>query len=190
MTTWPPSTRRSPLVVLLALEQGVHVTAVEIDGVASEWRGPMPVDIGHHTITAHADGRPDVRLECDATTAGPVSVAVVFPVPAAVAVPATGLVVPAPRVVFIGVAGVAAAGVVVGSIFGVLTFSQKSSEAGHCAGNFCDAAGLSAESSAHASATTSTVAFTVGLAAIAVDTVLLVASRRRADRPVALAVTF
>jgi hypothetical protein len=55
----------------------------------------------------------------------------------------------------------------------VLTFTQKSAGDSHCSGAYCDASGLSSEDAAHTSATISTVAFAVGLVALAVDAVLL-----------------
>jgi hypothetical protein len=72
-----------------------------------------------------------------------------------------------------GLAGVGAAGIVAGSVFGVLTFTQKSAGDSHCSGAFCDASGLSSQDAAHTSATISTVAFAVGLVALAADAVLL-----------------
>jgi hypothetical protein len=75
--------------------------------------------------------------------------------------------------VLFGLAGLGAAGIVAGSVFGVLTFTQKSAGDSHCSGTYCDASGLSSQDAAHTSATVSTVAFAVGLAALAVDAVLL-----------------
>jgi hypothetical protein len=179
--------------IVLTFGEGVQVTAVEIDGAARDWHAPIAVDAGHHTITAHAEGRPDARVEYDATTGGPQPVSVAFaggvPVgaptstpppplppaptsPTSTAPPATG---PSKVLVF-GLAGVGVAGVAVGSVFGVLTFSQKSAGDSHCSGAYCDASGLSSENNAHTSATVSTIGFAVGLAALAVDAVVILTS--------------
>jgi hypothetical protein len=172
--------------VVLQFPDGLPVSAVEVDGVARDWRAPIALDVGHHVITAHADGRPDARAEVDApATGGSQPVAMAFPAaqpqPTPAAVPATQPVTASapnaspgpPRVVMYGLAGLGAAGVVVGSVFGILTFTQKSAGDSHCSGAYCDASGLSSEDAAHTSATVSTVAFAVGLAALAVDAVLL-----------------
>jgi hypothetical protein len=183
--------------VVLAVPDGVPITALEVDGAARDWREPIALDAGHHVITAHADGRPDARVEVDVPAAGgSQSVPVTFPLAQPAPAPASPPVQPAPAAppldaspsppaaVFWGLAGVGAAGVLAGSIFGVLTFTQKSSGDSHCAGMYCDASGLSSESSAHTSATISTVAFAVGLAALAVDAVLVL-TRPHAPRPAA-----
>jgi hypothetical protein len=179
--------------VVLAVPDGVPITAVEVDGAARDWREPIALDAGHHVITAHADGRPDARVEVDTPGAGgSQSVPVAFPLAQPAPAPAPLPVQPAPAAsetssgppaaVFWGLAGVGAAGIVAGSIFGVLTFTQKSAGDSHCAGMYCDSSGLSSESAAHTSATISTVAFAIGLVAIAADAVLVL-TRPHAPRP-------
>jgi hypothetical protein len=84
-----------------------------------------------------------------------------------------------------GLAGLGAAGVVAGSVFGVLTFTQKSAGDSHCSGAYCDASGLSSQDAAHTSATVSTVAFAVGLVALAADAVLLLTRPHSARGPAA-----
>jgi hypothetical protein len=169
----------------LGFVEDVRVVAVEVDGAARDWHAPIPLDAGHHVITAHADGRPDVRFEYDAPgSGGTQTVPVSFPLPAPP--PGSTAVVPSrepapaapaqagpPRAAVFGLAGVGAAGIVVGSVFGVLTLTQKADGDSHCSGSYCDATGLSSQDAAHTSATVSTVAFAVGLAALAVDAVLL-----------------
>jgi hypothetical protein len=170
--------------VVLGFADDVHVLAVEVDGVARDWHSPIPLDAGHHVITAHADGLPDARVEYDAPGGGGAqTVPVTFPLPASQ--PAAAPVRPLepapeapaasrpPRIAVFGLAGLGAAGVVLGSVFGVLTFSQKSDGDSHCSGTYCDATGLSSQDAAHTSATISTVALGVGLAALAADAVLL-----------------
>jgi hypothetical protein len=78
---------------------------------------------------------------------------------------------------------VGAAGLIAGSIFGILTFTEKSAGQSHCSGKYCDASGLSSENDAHTSATISTVAFGVGLAALAVDAVILLTTHGKSEAP-------
>jgi hypothetical protein len=184
--------------VVLSFGEGVQVSGVEIDGAARDWRAPIVLDPGHHAITAHAEGRPDAHVEYDANTGGAQTVPVVFtgggsatPPPAPAPAPtapssalssqssASG---PSPsgpsKVVVFGLAGVGVAGIAVGSVFGVLTFSQKSAGDSHCAGMYCDASGLASQNNAHTSATVSTIGFAVGLAALAVDAVVILTSHK------------
>jgi hypothetical protein len=194
--------------VNLSFGDGVTVTAVEVDGAARDWHRPVVLDPGHHAIVARAEGRPDARAECDVAAGSTQSVSVAFTGGApAVATPAPAPPTPAapapapppgapPKAVFWAIAGVGAAGVVVGSVFGAMTFAQKSSGDSHCSGTYCDASGLSSQDSAHTSATISTVSFAVGLAAIAVDVVLLLTAPKvgsppsKASAPGSLVVTF
>jgi hypothetical protein len=170
--------------LVLSVPAGAEITAVEIDGTARDWRAPIPVDPGHHVITAHSSGRPDARVEYDASAGGAQNVALAFapsivaptPPPSAPPPPApppeSG---PSKPLVFT-LAGAGAVGIVVGSIFGILTFTQKSSGDSQCSGQYCTAAGLSSENDAHTSSTVSTIAFGIGLAALAVDAVVLLTS--------------
>jgi hypothetical protein len=196
--------------VTLAFPDGVQVAAVEVDAVARDWRAPIALEAGHHVVTAHAEGRPDARVEVDAPPTGgsqtvPVTFALPAPAPAPAAVPQPPAPAPAstssggpPGVVLWGLAGVGAAGIVVGSVFGVLTLTQKADGDSHCTGAYCDASGLSSQDSAHTSATVSTVAFAVGLAALAADAVILLTRPHAAAHatgaagaaPASLAVSF
>jgi hypothetical protein len=181
---------------VLSFGEGVQVTGVEIDGAARDWHAPIALDPGHHVITAHAEGRPDARVEYDASGGGAQTVPVVFTGGAAATAPPPPAPSPAPlssapastpsgagpsKVLVFGLAGVGAAGIVVGSVFGVMTFSQKSAGDKHCSGSYCDASGLSSENSAHTSATVSTIGFAVGLVALAVDAVVILTSRKAGE---------
>ena len=67
-------------------------------------------------------------------------------------------------------------GLGLGSYFGVTAISNKNSGNAHCSGKLCDAQGLSLESSAHKDATVSTVAFAVGVAALAAGAYFVIAA--------------
>jgi hypothetical protein len=176
--------------VSLKFDDDVHVTGVEVDSAARDWRAPIALEAGHHVITAHAEGRPDARLEYEASDGGGKALSVPFP---SVSTPAAVAPLPSPapavepesggggagptKVPLYVAAGVGAAGVVVGSVFGILTFTQKAAGDRHCAGVYCDPSGLSSENAAHTSATLSTVGFAVGVAALGTCAVLLLTQR-------------
>lgn len=77
----------------------------------------------------------------------------------------------------VGAAGLV--GVVIGSVAGVRTFQAKGKIGNHCdeSGN-CDAVGVTHQDEAHTNATVSTVAFAVGLTAVAGGVVLIATSGR------------
>jgi hypothetical protein len=62
--------------------------------------------------------------------------------------------------------GVGIVGLGVGTAFGIAAIGSKNTVSSHCTGKFCDAQGLSADSSAHSQATLSTVGFAVGVVAL------------------------
>jgi hypothetical protein len=80
------------------------------------------------------------------------------------------------------IGGVGLAGVVVGSVFGAMTFAKNGTAKNDC--NFpdggCSSAGVSAGKDASTFATVSDVAFGVGLAAVAAGAILFVTSRHAA----------
>jgi hypothetical protein len=67
-------------------------------------------------------------------------------------------------------------GVGLGAAFGAAALSSKSAGDSHCAGKFCDAKGLSDESSAHSQATLSTVFFAIGAVALGAGAYLVLTS--------------
>jgi hypothetical protein len=87
----------------------------------------------------------------------------------------------------LGVLGLGAAGLVVGTVFGVLALSEKSTLDGECVQKSCPGASQSDINALGTRATVSTVGFGVGIAGVAVGTVLLLTSRRAESRPPAAA---
>src|SRR5262249_48806173 len=69
------------------------------------------------------------------------------------------------RTVGIAVGSVGVLGIVLGTVFGGLTFAKKGAASSHCNGMYCDAEGLSLWNSAHAYGAASTATFVIGLAA-------------------------
>ena len=72
----------------------------------------------------------------------------------------------------ISLVGVGVAGLVVGSIFGLDTFSKKDESFDHCEGTACDPDGAALRDDARTSATVSTIAFAVGAVAVAGGVIL------------------
>jgi hypothetical protein len=68
------------------------------------------------------------------------------------------------------------AGVVTGSVTGIVVLQKKATVTDHCSGSACDAEGKAAGDSGKAFATVSTVAFGVGLAAVGTSIALLIAT--------------
>jgi hypothetical protein len=178
--------------------------AVTLDGrplSAAVWGTAIPVDPGEHALEATAPGYRRWTTRVVATAAPgtlPVQVpgleaeaiAPPPPPPLVIAPPPPVPVAPPPdpsgrRVAGYVVGGVGLAGVVVGSIFGVRTFSKKSEGDAHCKGTPCDRTGLELQDQAATSATISTVAFVVGLAGVGAGIALVVTARPPKAAPAA-----
>lgn len=170
---------RPPAGLVLSLDG----QALEIGALGT----PLPVDPGPHRLAASAPGRAPWATSFDAreattseltlpaldaaVAATPAPAPLPRPTPAPAPPPApreapeAGSPAPGPLVWVLG--GVAAAGVGVGSYFGVAAFIRNGDANGACPRNACTAAGLQADSDARASALTATVAFAIGGAAAA-----------------------
>jgi len=154
---------------------------VVVDGVALPEGAllvPYKVDPGHHVVTAKtdaADGRAEAEVAERETKDVTVTLAAVASSPgAAVPVP-TGAPAPEPApptpeapqagrgpgpVAWAGF-GVAAAGLALGTVTGIMTLSDKGSIASQCNGNHCPPSTYGALSSANTLALVSTVSFVV-----------------------------
>jgi hypothetical protein len=165
----------------------------------AEWGTPIPIDPGAHAILASAPGHKTWQTQARVDGPG-TKASVEIPALASDSKPALHAVeaVPAPsapppppsssppssaggstqRVLGVVVAGVGLAGVVVGSVFGVIAKSQESDATPHCSGTECDAAGISALNQAHSAATVSTIGFVAGAAAIAAGVVIYLVAPR------------
>jgi hypothetical protein len=188
---------------------GDRSLAIAVDGVTLPREAllvPYKVDPGHHVVTAKSDtaeGRAEVDVAERQTNDVTVTLAAVTAAtPAPVAGPAQPE--PAPEhdapatehggggpgaIGWTGFA-VAAAGVGIGAVTGILTLSDKSSIASRCNGTHCPPSTYGDLSSANTMATVSTVAFAVGAAGAAVGVVAWLLGRQgppEAPPPVARA---
>jgi hypothetical protein len=76
--------------------------------------------------------------------------------------------------------GVGVAGIIVGSIYGVRTFSKKDKGNAACDGRYCSQEGLDLHQQAETSAAISTVGFGVGIAGVGAGLALILISRANA----------
>ncbi|MEO6576052.1 MAG: hypothetical protein ABIP89_19515 [Polyangiaceae bacterium] len=168
-------------IALKNLPEGATPT-VTVDGATLPTAAldlPRKVNPGHHVITAHA-GTSDGRVEVDVREreTKPVAVELAAPVVAVVAPP------PPPEekknhtLTYVAF-GVGAAGIVVGSITGLMSISKTGTLKDQCPDNKCPGATYDSQqfqddkSSAESMGTISTVAFIVGGAGVAVGVVSL-----------------
>jgi hypothetical protein len=176
-----------PSVVFVAKldDDGVFDVAVSVDGkpVTPQLDGkPVELNPGLHTFVFERHGFPPIEKKSIVTPRERgqlVSVSwkspSVTPLPIATIVPTSeahkGA--SAGRVVGWSALGLAVAGIAVGSVAGVMTFSARSSAQTACPNNRCMAGGLDDIDHARTDATVSTVGFTVGAAAAALGAYLV-----------------
>jgi tetratricopeptide (TPR) repeat protein len=172
---------------------GDKVAGIEVkrDGATvgnAQWGVPLPADQGLHKVTASAPGRRTwemsvlVKGGADTLTvsvpelemAGAPAAAPTLTTPATAAVnlngnerPQASGGVPAQKVAALVVGGVGVAGVVVGSIFGLKSFSKHDQAAAVCDPECHDQGGLALKDEAKSAGNISTAAFIVGAAALA-----------------------
>lgn len=181
--------RLSKLVIGVSPATDLPGLVLERDGVQlarTAWGAAIPADPGSHEVIASAPGRKTWRavvmiaaeprlttvtvppLEIEATTS-PIVPAERGETPSR----AEPVGWPAQRTTALVVAGVGVASIGVGAFFGLRALSAKSDATAHCPTvASCDAEGYSRGQDAHAAATTSTVLFLVGGAALALGGVL------------------
>ncbi|MGH7296324.1 MAG: hypothetical protein ACRELB_15400, partial [Polyangiaceae bacterium] len=179
--------------VKLALDPAAVVDTVTVDGKPVDravWAVHLVLDPGHHTLVLAAKDR--VPRTVDVTVGEPgVQTVAVAPLdaiggqapppppaePSPPSPPPSQSSSPFPlRTVGFVAGGVGIVGVGLGAIFGASAISSKNAGTSHCSGKFCDAKGLSDESSAHSQATLSTVFFAVGAVALAAGAYLVLTS--------------
>jgi hypothetical protein len=156
---------------------GANVEEIRVDDAPldrSLWQAPLALDPGPHTLVFRAAG----KLEATQTVSVSVTPGVVPVEVPRLADPAKPPPPPRPgfplRTVGLIVGGAGAVGLVLGGVFGGLTFAQKGAAAAHCTGMYCDAQGLSLQGSAHGFAAASTATFVIGLAAAGTGAFLFV----------------
>lgn len=161
---------------------GLQVVVGERSLPQGSWGKAMAMDPGEVTVTARAPERVAwTRTVTIGTPADAVVVRIPPLDPVAKPVPIAALTLRSrengatsrswtpPVVAF----GVGAAGLVVGSVYGLRAISKNDASSGHCdASNACDPEGGSLRDEARSSATVSTIGFGVGLAGVAAGTYL------------------
>jgi hypothetical protein len=162
-----------PRLAIVVSGKAPASTAVTRDGVAV---GPpslgvaLPVDPGSHVIVASAPGRTSRVVRVDLRSGRTLRVEVAPEDPPADVRRTLGYV----------LVGVGAAGLAVGSYFGVRALARQSDGEADCAGSVCrDPSGLAAHQDALAFARAADVGLAVGLAGVCAGGVLLFASRTR-----------
>lgn len=173
--------RLSKLVVSVAITSRTPGLTVKRDGrevAEALWGAALPVDPGEHAIEAAAPGKKtwtgsarvpstsgSMTVEIPALEAAPVVVS--GPAGGEVEPPASGWSSQRKAGVIIGSVGLA--GVVVGSVFGLLVGGKKSDSAAHCQvaqPNICDSEGVALREDAYTFANVSNAMFAVGGAAV------------------------
>jgi len=152
---------------------------------------PLPADPGEYVIVTHVPGRAEretkVRLELGEAKRVVLEAGEPGSPPASISAPPVALpgtqgnaqaVQPQPpgkshRTAAYVAGGVGVAGLVVGSITGILVFEKKHTVSDNCTGGSCNDAGLNAANGGKHLALASDVGFGVGIAGLAVSAVLL-----------------
>jgi hypothetical protein len=183
-----------PMLTLVLPEQAPSDTFVTRNGVVLKSAAlglPLPVDPGEYVIVTHVPGAPERELRVSLALGETKTLTLALPestsqpsgarantseeskrprsVPSeqpAAAAP------PAGRSAAYIAGGVGAAGIVLGSITGVLVLSKKSTVRDNCRNHDCNETGLSAANSAQKLALISDVGFGVGIAGAALAAVL------------------
>jgi hypothetical protein len=153
-----------------------NVERVEIDGQElrrAAWTSPLPLDPGTHSFLFAAKGKASETRSVAIAVEGrivrvdvPMLVAEVSP--PSVAVTRDDRTERRTLALVAGGVGVVAVGT--GAYFGLRALAKKSDGDARCSGRLCDAEGLALEDQAHSSATLSTIAFGLALAALGVGT--------------------
>lgn len=183
------------VIVVNAPPSGITVTRDGVTVGAAQWGSGIAVDPGKHTVTASAPGKQpwkttvDVGGESTNVTVPPLLDATPEPVAKKTAAPEGG---PPPeptkgfgtqRTLALVAAGVGVVGVGVGSVFGLKDASKLSDAKSHCTGNACDATGVSLRHDAVSAGNVSTIAFGVGLVAMAGAAVLWFTAPKDSSAP-------
>jgi len=157
---------------------------------------PLPVDPGEYVVVTHVPGAAEretkvsiqlgenkrVALDVTQATAEPAAaLAPTSPQPSLspnsspAAPPTSGHGTGRKTAAYIA-GGVGVAGIALGSVTGILVFSKKHTVSGNCSGATCNDAGLAAANSGKNLALASDIGFGVGIAGLALGTILLLSS--------------
>jgi hypothetical protein len=165
--------------------QATPETEIKRDNVIvgrAQYGSAVAVDPGSHTITASAPGMETWTKSIEVAAEGAtLSVPPLVAAAAAAASPNTPLTPPpaeekpglgTQRALAIAAAGVGVVGIGIGSVFGLSGMSKVSDSEAHCTGNLCDQTGVGLREDAVSAGNISTIAFSVGLVALAGAAVL------------------
>jgi hypothetical protein len=146
----------------------------------------VPMDPGTYKIATSAPGRAERSYEVTLKEGAKITLTVEAGARLVEAAPPAPV---APHPTYMQAAGLAAggvgvAGLVIGTVTGVLAIKKKSDAASLCPDpNHCQGAGLDASGSGHALAGVSTASFVVGAAGVATGVVLYVLGREKPQAP-------
>jgi hypothetical protein len=192
---------------------GLHVTRDGIEISQALWGTPLPIDPGEHRIEASAPGKIAWKSTFSASTSASTSTVTVPALaedPAAFKAPERAHTAPlldpiepgkargpdrdegssgtSQRIAGVALGVVGAAGIVVGSVFGVSAKSKLADSKPYCrTADLCTAEGLDLVSEARTSATLSTIGFVAGGAALVGGLVVFLTAPSGAPRPAAAA---
>ena len=205
----------STVLIHAAITAGIEVRVDEGPFASTAIGSPLPLDPGEHQIEARAPGHvswhtsitvpPDHAaltvtvppLDPDrtaATSAEPAEESTEpesEPAPSPTSSTPPGDAVPAQsRLLLWSAAGLGSAGILAGTVLGVMTFSARDSARSECPNNQCVPGGLDEIARARTYATLSTVAFGAGLAGAIVTGYLLIREGSQASRAPAATARF
>jgi hypothetical protein len=177
------------------LPAGTPITSLDVDGEPlpeSQWYLPLYLDPGEHALGCSAPGKRRTSLSFRVVPSAVDQIVVIPPLvdEAVPYVPPKPPPPPPPADPDEGrrfggwiAIGVGAIGVGLGTTFGALAIGARDDIGTHCAGNNCDAIGAQRFRDAQDLATVSTVAFTVGLLAVATGAYFVLSSRSPGTKP-------
>jgi hypothetical protein len=168
--------KRVPRLTLQRAPGAPHDSRITRDGVdlgAAAFDAPLPVDAGPHTIVVSAPGRANATYEVTLKEGEERALVVGPSGDGAVAARSNALLGWPRRNWVYALGGVGVAGITVGSVFGVLTFSAWNRAQRDCGSGCAPGSPARGEASdAHTDAAVSTVAFLAGGLALAAGTYL------------------
>jgi len=167
---------------------GLKLALDDRDLSAAALGSAIPVDPGHHAISASAPGKGtwSTTLEAKSGPATlPISIPALADAPSSSPPPYASTPPNEPsegtgenrRTAGLFLGGVGLVGLGLGAGFGIHALSQQAVVEEHCSGIYCDSAGLDADRSAHTSATISTIAFIAGAACTGAGAILFFTAR-------------
>lgn len=167
------------VIVVTSPANGLVVTRDGVTVGSAQWGSGVAVDPGKHPVTATAPGKQSWKTTIDVSGEGAtVTVPPLLDAPAErphsdAAPPAeTSKGLGTQRTFALVAAGVGVVGVGVGSVFGLKDASKLDDAKSLCTGNACNPAGVALRHDAVSAGNVSTIAFSVGLVALAGAAVL------------------